>query len=101
MIEDGCTIVWNEVDSDGGTPVDGFDVFYHIVGSDKWTKANDELILVKQFKLANLTVGETYEFRIEAVNGAGMRSEPSPVSETLTLSAPMSKSYRLSLAVFA
>jgi hypothetical protein len=84
---DGCTLEWQEARQSDDTPIDGYDVFYKNVNTQKWCKFNDDLVLSPILRLYGLALGSTYEFKVEAVNAANLRSDACLSTEHLTLAS--------------
>lgn len=65
-------VAWTQPDTDGGSPVTG----YHIESKDQssilWTKLNKTPVTECHFKVTAIEEGLTYEFRVYAVNMAGV-----------------------------
>uniref|UniRef100_A0A158Q6S8 Fibronectin type-III domain-containing protein n=1 Tax=Elaeophora elaphi TaxID=1147741 RepID=A0A158Q6S8_9BILA len=85
VTDQNCTLKWERLTEDGGSPIYGYDIFVRKDGSD-WVKVNDELVFTEQFVVSNLESGPTYEFKMEATNEAGFTSESNIVSEPLKIS---------------
>ncbi|EGT46608.1 hypothetical protein CAEBREN_31711, partial [Caenorhabditis brenneri] len=80
-----CSLNWPKPIDDGGSPVYGYDVYKRENGGD-WQKMNgDELIFTESFNVRALSSGKEYEFKVEACNEAGLRSNSNVVSEKLTV----------------
>ncbi|VBB25891.1 unnamed protein product, partial [Acanthocheilonema viteae] len=85
VTDQSCTLKWQKVTEDGGSPIYGYDIF---VRKDKgdWVKVNDEMIFTEQFTVSNIEIGLTYEFKVEATNEAGLTSNSDIISEPFIIS---------------
>ena len=63
--EERVTLVWDAPESDGGSPVTRYE--YDVNGSGNWTSAGAALTAT----VTGLVNGQTYEFRVRAVNPVG------------------------------
>ena len=63
--EERVTLVWDAPESDGGSPVTRYE--YDVNGSGNWTSAGAALTAT----VTGLVNGQTYEFRVRAVNPLG------------------------------
>uniref|UniRef100_A0A8R1HRW0 Fibronectin type-III domain-containing protein n=1 Tax=Caenorhabditis japonica TaxID=281687 RepID=A0A8R1HRW0_CAEJA len=78
-----CSLAWPKPINDGGSPVYGYDVYKREDGGE-WKKLNGEdLVFTENFNVRALSSGKEYEFKIEACNEAGLRSNSNVVSEKL------------------
>ncbi|TPP56261.1 Twitchin [Fasciola gigantica] len=69
------TLTWKEPKDDGGNPIQGYQVEKRIPKGE-WRKATQQLVPGTTAKITNVDEGQTYEFRVCAVNAAGP-GEPS------------------------
>lgn len=74
---DFITLSWNRPQSDGGGRIRGYLIEKREAGSDLWQKCNQNPSPSLTYNVQNLVEGREYEFRVFAVNDAGV-SEPSP-----------------------
>ncbi|NP_001368673.1 Titin homolog [Caenorhabditis elegans] len=80
-----CSLSWPKPIEDGGSPVYGYDV-YKRENEGEWQKMNgEELVFTESFNVRALSSGKEYEFKIEACNEAGLRSNSNVVSKKLTV----------------
>uniref|UniRef100_A0A1I7V4L9 C2 domain-containing protein n=1 Tax=Caenorhabditis tropicalis TaxID=1561998 RepID=A0A1I7V4L9_9PELO len=80
-----CSLSWPKPIEDGGSPVYGYDVYKRENGGE-WQKMNgDELVFTESFNVRALSSGKEYEFKVEACNEAGLRSNSNVVSKKLTV----------------
>ncbi|XP_014665457.1 PREDICTED: twitchin-like isoform X3 [Priapulus caudatus] len=80
---------WKKPDSDGGNPIAGYMIERRNKGGNVWTKCNMTPVPTTNFAATGLTEGQTYEFRVMAVNAAGP-GEPSQVSQPQVAKEPIS-----------
>uniref|UniRef100_UPI00398EECC7 myomesin-2 n=1 Tax=Pristiophorus japonicus TaxID=55135 RepID=UPI00398EECC7 len=85
--KDYVFITWKPPSADGGNPVIGYFIDRCDVGSDKWLQCNDVPEKLCKFPIVGLSENRTYQFRVRAVNSAGV-SRPSRVSEPVTTIDP-------------
>ncbi|XP_067867159.1 myomesin-3 [Heterodontus francisci] len=85
--KDYVFITWKPPSADGGSPVIGYFIDRCEVGSDKWTQCNDVPEKLCKFPVVGLSENQTYQFRVRAVNTAGI-SRPSRISEPVTTIDP-------------
>ncbi|GMT09127.1 hypothetical protein PFISCL1PPCAC_424, partial [Pristionchus fissidentatus] len=90
MRERGCKLEWEEVKEDGGSAIYGYDVYLRENGGEP-RKLNDEPIFIHSFNVDNLTEDTMCEFKIEAINHAGLRSNSSKYSDSFTVSKTLGK----------
>ena len=74
---------WTRPIKDNGSPITGYIIEKRDELSGKWTKAGEVKGDDPKGRVDNLEEGETYEFRVRAVNEAGP-SEPSEHSKPVT-----------------
>ncbi|CAH8497134.1 unnamed protein product [Schistosoma turkestanicum] len=66
----GVTLAWKPPENDGGNPIHGYFIEKRTPNGD-WKPATTGLVHGKEAKLTGLDKGQTYEFRVSAVNDAG------------------------------
>ncbi|VDO68304.1 unnamed protein product [Haemonchus placei] len=81
---DGCVLKWNKPTEDGGSPIYGYDVYIRENGGE-WIKMNDELVFANRYVVGDLHSEIRYEFKVEAVNEAGLKSNSNLASEPLMI----------------
>ncbi|XP_047491377.1 twitchin-like isoform X5 [Penaeus chinensis] len=81
-----CELKWKVPDSDGGAPITHYIIERKDKFSSKWVKHCDTKSSKTEFKVEDLTEGQTYQFRVKAVNKAG-QSKPSDPSDNFTAKA--------------
>lgn len=84
MTSTEATLSWSDGTTDGGRPVQGYNVYLREKGTKKWNKITKSLVKSKSHTLTNLEPEKEYEAQVTAVNEAG-ESEPSPVSKPFQL----------------
>ena len=62
---------WNKPKRDGGNPIVGYNVEMRSKGSNNWVLCNSSPTKTPEYLVSGLREGQTYEFRVAAVNGAG------------------------------
>ena len=81
-------LVWSAPANDGGSPLIGYTVERKSQFSSRWTKVNKSPSTPTNMKVTDLTEGNEYEFRVQAVNKAGA-SEPSAIAGPVTAKEPV------------
>ncbi|KAF8572507.1 hypothetical protein P879_00960 [Paragonimus westermani] len=81
------TLVWKPPKDDGGNPIQGYQIERR-VAKGTWRKATNATVPGTMFKLTNVDEGQTYEFRVCAVNDAGP-GEPSSATQPHTVKDPI------------
>uniref|UniRef100_A0A3Q0KKY1 non-specific serine/threonine protein kinase n=1 Tax=Schistosoma mansoni TaxID=6183 RepID=A0A3Q0KKY1_SCHMA len=66
----GVTLAWKPPENDGGNPIHGY-LIEKRTPNGEWKPATTGLVHGKEAKLTGLEKGQTYEFRVMAVNDAG------------------------------
>lgn len=62
---------WEKPKKDGGNPITGYNVEMREKGSNNWVPCNSYPTSGTEYTASGLREGQTYEFRVAAVNGAG------------------------------
>jgi len=70
--EDSITLAWEPPTSSGGRPIKGYLVEKREPGSKRWTKVSPGDIKDNGCTVKGLTEGRPYEFRVAAINDAGV-----------------------------
>ncbi|XP_072103007.1 myomesin-3 isoform X2 [Mobula birostris] len=81
--KDYVLVTWNPPSAEGRSPVIGYFIDRKEVGSDEWLTCNETPEKLCKFPVLGLLENRTYQFRVRAVNSAGI-SRPSRVSEPVT-----------------
>ena len=85
------TLKWFPPAKDGGSPVTGYIIEYRVSGQFGWDVTNHgEPIMDQRYTVRNLKDGESYEFRIAAVNKAG-KGAFAPVDMLVAVKEPVGK----------
>ena len=85
------TLKWFPPANDGGSPVTGYIVEYRVSGKFRWDVANHgDPVVDQRYTVRNLKDGESYEFRIAAVNKAGTGAF-APVDMIVAVKEPVGK----------
>ncbi|XP_055331451.1 twitchin-like isoform X3 [Paramacrobiotus metropolitanus] len=84
---DFVNLSWDKPQSDGGGRLQGYFIEKREKGSENWFRINPNPSLPPMFNVANLIEDREYEFRIFAVNAAGL-SPPSSNSKIIKVKDP-------------
>uniref|UniRef100_A0A670INN7 Myomesin 3 n=1 Tax=Podarcis muralis TaxID=64176 RepID=A0A670INN7_PODMU len=90
---------WITPSDNGGSPVIGYYIERCEAGTDEWVLCNDKLVKACRSPVLGLTEGKTYQFRVKAVNRAGI-SNPSKASDPVTMIDPNDSKRVLSMLGF-
>ncbi|KAI1719915.1 immunoglobulin i-set domain-containing protein [Ditylenchus destructor] len=83
-----CRLEWDECTDVGGSPLYGYDVYVRDTSGAQWQKLNEETVFTNSYFVdEQLQQGNTYEFKVEASNQAGLHSNSNMVSAPLTVSS--------------
>ncbi|KAH0631137.1 hypothetical protein JD844_005289 [Phrynosoma platyrhinos] len=85
--KNSLVLSWIMPSDNGGSPVLGYFIERCEVGTDEWVSCNDMLVKTCRSPIVGLTEGKTYQFRVKAVNCAGI-SNPSKASDPVTMIDP-------------
>ncbi|KAM5312546.1 myomesin-2 [Glossophaga mutica] len=77
-------LLWKAPVYSGSSPVSGYFVDYKEEGSEEWTTANEAATANRYLKVCDLHHGQSYVFRVRAVNASGVGT-PSDSSEPVLL----------------
>ena len=69
---------WDKPKNDGGNPISGYNVEMREKGSNNWVPCNTHPTKGTEYTASGLREGQTYEFRVAAVNGAGPGAPSKP-----------------------
>uniref|UniRef100_A0A670IQL3 Myomesin 3 n=1 Tax=Podarcis muralis TaxID=64176 RepID=A0A670IQL3_PODMU len=89
---------WITPSDNGGSPVIGYYIERCEAGTDEWVLCNDKLVKACRSPVLGLTEGKTYQFRVKAVNRAGI-SNPSKASDPVTMIDPNDSKRVLSMTI--
>ncbi|KAG8451467.1 hypothetical protein GDO86_003609 [Hymenochirus boettgeri] len=84
---DSLLLSWTPPSDDRGCPVIGYYIERCDVSTHQWTQCNEVPTKICRFPISGLIEGETYQFRVKAVNQVGI-SLPSKASQPVTLRDP-------------
>ncbi|NXL59604.1 MYOM3 protein, partial [Chordeiles acutipennis] len=83
-----CLILsWVAPSDNGGSPILGYYIERCVAGSEDWVPCNDKPVKTCRYPVLGLAEGQTYQFRVKAVNKAGI-SHPSKTSDPVTTYDP-------------
>ncbi|XP_053124580.1 myomesin-3 isoform X2 [Hemicordylus capensis] len=85
--KDSLVLSWVTPSDNGGSPVLGYYIERCEVGTDEWQPCNDRPVKTCRTPILGLTEGKTYQFRVKAINRAGI-SNPSKASDPVTMIDP-------------
>ncbi|GAU87381.1 hypothetical protein RvY_00244-2 [Ramazzottius varieornatus] len=84
---DFVNLTWDKPSSDGGGRLQGYYIEKREKGTDTWYRINPVPSLPTMFNVPNLIEDREYEFRVYAVNAAGL-SPPSSASKIIKVKDP-------------
>ena len=76
ITKSSCKLTWEPPETDNGSPVTGYMVERCEGKSTRWSKVTKDPVTQRQLDVTDLLAGETYQFRVSAINAAGT-SKPS------------------------
>uniref|UniRef100_A0A8B9NCU9 Myomesin 3 n=1 Tax=Accipiter nisus TaxID=211598 RepID=A0A8B9NCU9_9AVES len=83
-----CLILsWVAPSDNGGSPILGYYIERCVAGSEDWVPCNDKPVKTCRYPVLGLAEGQTYQFRVKAVNKEGI-SHPSKASDPVTTYDP-------------
>ncbi|XP_036919270.1 myomesin-2 [Sturnira hondurensis] len=85
---DYVIVTWKPPNTTTESPVLGYFVDRCEVGTDNWVQCNDSPVKICTYPVTGLFEGRSYEFRVRAVNSAGV-SRPSRASEAVAALDPV------------
>jgi Fibronectin type III domain len=88
---DFITIMWENPQSDGGSPITGYVIEKRDASRPTWVKAGTVDADCAQFKATNLFEGVDYLFRVYAVNKVGPSREPAELDQPCKAKMPFGK----------
>uniref|UniRef100_A0A8B9N3V9 Myomesin 3 n=1 Tax=Accipiter nisus TaxID=211598 RepID=A0A8B9N3V9_9AVES len=94
-----CLILsWVAPSDNGGSPILGYYIERCVAGSEDWVPCNDKPVKTCRYPVLGLAEGQTYQFRVKAVNKEGI-SHPSKASDPVTTYDPMDNIALFDIAV--
>ena len=84
---DFVNLSWDKPTSDGGASIQGYFIEKREAGTTTWQRVNNVPTRATQYNIANLIEDRQYEFRVFAVNEAGL-SPPSSNSNSVKIKDP-------------
>lgn len=90
VTKDGMTVSWKEPADDGKSTILGYILEKKAIKEINWTKLNRKPVTERAFEATGLTEGVEYEFRVIAINAAGLGKSSEP-SASCTAQNPISE----------
>ena len=90
----GVSISWDAPRHDGGSRLQGYIVEKRTPFSPRWTRINRQPIRGTDTRVTDLYKGDEYEFRVVAVNEAGM-GKPSDMTPPVAIKDPFGNTFFL------
>ncbi|XP_014804109.1 PREDICTED: myomesin-3 [Calidris pugnax] len=85
--KDCLMLSWVAPSDDGGSPILGYYIESCVAGSEDWVPCNEKPVKTCRYPVLGLAEGQTYQFRVKAVNKKGI-SHPSKTSDPVTTYDP-------------
>ncbi|XP_008494634.2 myomesin-3 [Calypte anna] len=85
--KDCLSLSWVAPSDHGGSPILGYYIERCVAGSEDWIPCNEKPVRSCRFPVLGLAEGQTYQFRVKAVNKNGI-SHPSKTSDPVTTYDP-------------
>ena len=83
----GVSISWDAPRNDGGSKIQGYIIEKRTPFSPRWSRINRQPIRGTDTRVTDLYKGDEYEFRVVAVNEAGM-GKPSDMTPPVAIKDP-------------
>ncbi|KAK2518656.1 Myom3 [Columba guinea] len=85
--KDCLMLSWVAPSDNGGSPILGYYIERCVAGSEDWVPCNEKPVKTCRYPIVGLAEGQTYQFRVKAVNKNGI-SHPSKTSDPVTTYDP-------------
>lgn len=92
VTKDTICLAWKEPKYDGGSDITMYILEARMIGKDKFTRLTKEKLMDRKFTYDGLREGDTYEFRVIAVNEIGP-SKPSFCTKPITCKDELGDSF--------
>ena len=83
ITKSSVTLIWEQPENNGGSPVIGYMVERKPVDSTRWTKINRKSVTDTMYTAMDLVEGSKYQFRVSAENAAGIGKPCQPTTPIL------------------
>lgn len=81
--KDLISVTWKAPKSDGGSEITHYILEARMIGKDKFTRLTKESLMERKYTYDGLREGDTYQFRVTAVNEVGA-GKPSFCTKPIT-----------------
>ncbi|XP_033640975.1 twitchin-like isoform X1 [Asterias rubens] len=85
---DFVVLTWTRPHSDGGSPISGYTIEKTETGNDRWVQVTRGPVMQLIYTIPNLIEDREYDFRVFAINEAGLISEPAVGSNPVLVKDP-------------
>lgn len=83
VTKDSVTLTWNPPKYDGGSEIINYVLESRLIGTEKFHKVTNDNLLGRKYTVKGLKEGDTYEYRVSAVNIVG-QGKPSFCTKPIT-----------------
>lgn len=94
VTKDLISVIWKPPKFDGGSEITMYILEARMIGKDKYTRLTKEKLMERKYTYDGLREGDTYEFRVMAVNEVGP-SKPSFSTKPITCRDELGKHFPL------